>query len=70
PPTLVEQEFESVWRQVTQDLESRGKTFADEDTTEEKAREDYRKIAERRVRLGLVLAEIGDKAQIKISDEE
>ncbi|WP_204351328.1 hypothetical protein, partial [Serratia marcescens] len=30
----------------------------------------YRKIAERRVRLGLVLAEIGDKAQIKISDEE
>ncbi|MGL4287169.1 MAG: trigger factor [Phreatobacter sp.] len=70
PPTLVEQEFESVWRQVSQDLESRGKTFADEDTTEEKAREDYRKIAERRVRLGLVLAEIGDKAQIKISDEE
>lgn len=70
PPTLVEQEFQSVWRQVTQDLEARGKTFADEDTTEEKAREEYRKIAERRVRLGLVLAEIGDKAQIKINDEE
>lgn len=70
PQTLVDQEFDSVWRQVTQDLESRGKTFADEDTTEEKARDEYRKIAERRVRLGLVLAEIGEKAQIKVSDEE
>jgi trigger factor len=70
PQTLVDQEFESVWRQVTQDLESRGKTFADEDSTEDKSREEYRKIAERRVRLGLVLAEIGDKAQIKVSDEE
>lgn len=70
PQTLVDQEFDSVWRQVTQDLESRGKTFADEDTTEEKAQAEYRAIAERRVRLGLVLAEIGEKAQIKVSDEE
>ncbi len=70
PQTLVDQEFDSVWRQVTQDLESRGKTFADEDTTEEKAKAEYRAIAERRVRLGLVLAEIGEKAQIKVSDEE
>ena len=70
PQTLVDQEFDSVWRQVTQDLESRGKTFADEDTTEEKAKAEYRAIAERRVRLGLVLAEVGEKAQIKVSDEE
>ncbi|MDP2802889.1 MAG: trigger factor [Phreatobacter sp.] len=70
PQTLVDQEFESVWRQVSQDLESRGKTFTDEETTEEKAREEYRSIAQRRVRLGLVLAEIGEKAQIKVSDEE
>jgi trigger factor len=70
PQTLVDQEFDSVWRQVTQDLEGRGKTFADEDTTEDKAKDEYRKIAERRVRLGLVLAEIGEKAQIKVSDEE
>ncbi|WP_439575515.1 trigger factor [Phreatobacter sp.] len=70
PKTLVDQEFDSVWRQITQDLEGRGKTFADDDTTEEKAREEYRKIAERRVRLGLVLAEIGEKAQIKITDDE
>ena len=46
------------------------RTFADEDTTEEKAQEDYRKIADRRVRLGLVLSEIGEKNNITVTDEE
>ncbi len=70
PPTLLEQEFEGVWAQVTQDLQAAGKTFADENTTEEAARNDYRKIAERRVRLGLVLAEIGEKAKVEVTQEE
>lgn len=70
PPTLVEREFEVIWKQVEGDLEKAGKTFEDEDTTEEKAREDYQKIAERRVRLGLLLAEIGERNEIKLSDEE
>jgi len=70
PPTLVEQEFAAVWSQVEADMKSNGRTFADEDTTEEQARADYRKIAERRVRLGLVLAQIGEKSDIKISDDE
>lgn len=70
PPTLVEQEFENIWRQVTHDIENHGKSFEDEGTTEEEAKADYQKIAERRVRLGLVLAEIGDKNEVKITDEE
>ncbi|MGU3538973.1 trigger factor [Methylobacterium sp. A54F] len=70
PPSLVAQEFASVWAQVEQDLKTRGKTFEDEDTTEEKATAEYRKIAERRVRLGLVLAQVGESADIKVSDEE
>jgi trigger factor len=70
PPTMVEREFESIWREVNADLNQSGKTFADEGTTEEKAREDYRKIAERRVRLGLVLSEIGEKNKIEVTDEE
>ncbi len=70
PPTLVEQEFEGVWAQVTQDLQAASKTFADEGTTEEAARADYRKIAERRVRLGLVLAEIGESAKIEVTQDE
>ena len=70
PPSLVEQEFAAVWSQVEADLKNRDKTFADEDTTEEKAREEYKRIAERRVRLGLVLAQVGETADIKVSDEE
>lgn len=70
PPTLLEQEFNAVWSQVTADLKNNGKTFEDEGSTEEKAREEYQRIAERRVRLGLVLAQIGEKADIKVTDDE
>lgn len=70
PPTMVEQEFGNVWSQVTQDLERTGRSFDDEGTTEEAAKADYRKIAERRVRLGLVLSQIGEAAKIVVTDEE
>ena len=70
PERLVDAEFENIWRQINTDLEQAGKTFADEDTTEEDARSEYRKLAERRVRLGLVLSEIGEKAGVQVSDEE
>jgi ABC-type lipoprotein export system ATPase subunit len=56
------QEFENIWKQVQSDMQQSGKTFADEETTEEEARAEYQKIAARRVRLGLVLAEIGEHA--------
>ena len=70
PPTMLEEEFTAVWSQVTGDLDANNKKFEDEGTTEEKAREEYRKIADRRVRLGLVLAEIGEKNSIKVSEDE
>jgi trigger factor len=70
PPTLVEEEFDRVWKSVLQEMETEKKTFADENTTEEKAKEEYRAIAERRVRLGLVLAEIGEKNTITVTDDE
>jgi trigger factor len=70
PPSLVEQEFTNVWNTVLADLKSQNRTFEQEGTTEEKAREEYRTIADRRVRLGLVLAEIGDKNNIKVNDDE
>jgi len=69
-PTLVEEEFDRVWKSVLQELENERKTFADENTTEEKAKAEYRAIAERRVRLGLVLAEIGEKNNITVTDDE
>jgi trigger factor len=70
PPSLVEQEFNHVWTSVENDLKQQGRTFADEGTTEEKARADYRAIAERRVRLGLVIAEIGERNNINVSEEQ
>jgi trigger factor len=70
PPSLVEDEFNNVWKTVQDDLASQKRTFADENTTEEKAKEEYRAIAERRVRLGLVIAEIGERNKIQVTDEE
>ena len=70
PQGLVNQEFEAVWSQVEADLKNNGRTFEQDGTTEEGARGEYRRIAERRVRLGLVLAQVGEGADIKVSDEE
>lgn len=70
PPTLVKQEFDAVWTKVTEDLKRADKTFEDEGTTEEKVRQKYQELAERRVRLGLVLSEIGGENEIQVSEEE
>ena len=70
PPSLVEEEFDRVWKSVLQEMENEKKTFADENTTEEKAKAEYRAICERRVRLGLLLAEIGEKNKITVTEEE
>lgn len=70
PPSLVDREFEGIWRQVTEGLKQAGRSFEDEGKSEEEAKVDYRKIAERRVRLGLVLGEVGEKNQIQVSQDE
>ncbi|WP_424631151.1 trigger factor [Bradyrhizobium sp. SYSU BS000235] len=70
PPSLVEEEFNLMWNSIKAEMDSTGKTFADEDTTEEAAKEEYHKIADRRVRLGLVLSEIGEKNKISVTDDE
>jgi trigger factor len=70
PPSLVEQEFETVWKAVQNDLANRKATWADEDTTEEEASAEYKRIADRRVRLGLAIAELGEKNNIQVSEDE
>ena len=70
PPSLIEEEFNLMWNSIKAEMDSSGKTFADENTTEEASREEYRKIADRRVRLGLVLSEIGEKNKITVTDDE
>ena len=70
PPAMVEAEFGAIWAQVEAELAREGKTAADEGKTDEELRDEYRKIAERRVRLGLVLGRLGEQNGITISPEE
>jgi len=70
PEKMVAQEFDNIWGQMNQELERAGKTFKDEGTTEAKAKKEYQTLAERRVRLGLVLAEIGEKSDVQVTDDE
>jgi len=70
PEQLVEAEFNTIWQRVVHEVEHHGRSFEDEGTTEEAAKEQYRKIAERRVRLGLVVAEIGNENKVEVTDDE
>jgi trigger factor len=70
PAQLVDAEFNTIWQRVEHEVQSHGRSFEDEGTTEEAAREQYRKIAERRVRLGLVVAEIGNQNDVNVTEEE
>ena len=68
PPTMVEGEFDAIWQAVEAELKREGKTAADEGKTEEELKKEYHDIAERRVRLGLVLARIGEQNGITIAE--
>jgi trigger factor len=70
PESLVEGEFQGIWEQVSKNLAASGKTPASEGKPEEETRAEYRAIAERRVRLGLVIGEIGEKNKIQVGQDE
>ncbi|HVY85275.1 MAG TPA: trigger factor [Caulobacterales bacterium] len=70
PPRMVDAEFAQIWRQIEQDRAAGQLDPSDADKSEEELRGEYRKIAERRVRLGLLLAEIGRRNKIEVSDQE
>lgn len=70
PAGLVDREFQSIWRQIEQDMAHAGTTWETAGESEEDARRDYREIAERRVRLGLVLTELGGRNGISVSQDE
>jgi trigger factor len=70
PPAMVEAEFASIWAQVEAELAREGKTAADEGKTEQELKDEYHKIAQRRVRLGLVLGRLGEQNGIQINADE
>lgn len=70
PPKMVEAEFDGIWRQVEADKEAGRLPEEDAKKSDKALKEEYRKIAERRVRLGLVLAEIGRANNVGVTDQE
>ncbi|TLU72749.1 trigger factor [Lichenicoccus roseus] len=70
PEGMVESEFASIWQRVEADRKEGRVDDEDREKDEDTLRGDYRRIAERRVRLGLLLAEIGRIAQVSVTQEE
>jgi len=70
PPRMVDAEFNQIWRQVEGDRAAGRADPSDEGKSDDDLKAEYRNIAERRVRLGLLLAEIGRKHKIEVTDEE
>lgn len=70
PPRMVEAEFNQIWRQIEADQQAGRLDPSDAGKSEDELKGEYRGIAERRVRLGLLLAEIGRRHKIEVSDQE
>jgi trigger factor len=70
PPSMVKLEFDQIWHQFEHELENQGKKLDELDESEEDLRGEYMGIAERRVRTGLVLAEVGNTNDIQVTQEE
>lgn len=70
PPNMVEQEFAQIWQQLQTEMDAGRVSDEDKAKSEDELKDEYRKISERRVRLGLVLAEIGRIADVRITEQE
>jgi trigger factor len=69
PAGMVELEFEGIWRQLDEEMKRTGEPLP-EGKSEDEVKEEYRAIAERRVRLGLILSDIGQKNELKVEQQE
>ncbi len=70
PESMVDVEFETIWKQIEQDREAGSLDPEDAAKSEEDLKTDYREIAERRVRLGLLISEVGQRNGIEVTQEE
>ena len=70
PPGMAEQEFESIWKQREEQLAQGPADADDEGKSEADIKAEYRGIAERRVRLGLLLNEVGRLNNIEVVQDE
>ena len=69
PPTMVEAEFEQIWQQLQAEIAKEDDPAAGMAEIEAE-KDDYKRIAERRVRLGLLLSEIGQANGVEVTSQE
>ena len=70
PAGMVDQEFEAIWKQVEQDKEAGRLDPSDAGKDDDTLKADYRALAERRVRLGLLLADVGQKNEVTVTQDD
>jgi len=70
PTGMIDSEFEQIWKQIEADREKGELDPEDADKSEEELKTEYRTIAERRVRLGLLLSEVGRRNGVEVTQDE
>jgi len=71
PESLLEHEFNGIWQQAEQERQQAGQSLQDAGfETEDAAKDEFRNIARRRVRLGLLLAQIGEDSKVEVTEQE
>ncbi len=70
PQSMVDMEFESIWEQMDKAVKEGQLEPEDAEKTEDELKSEYRGIAERRVRLGLLLSDVGQKNGVEVSSED
>ena len=70
PVSMVDQEFEAIWKQLDEDRAAGRLDPADAGKSEDELKAEYRALSERRVRLGLLLADVGRTNHVAVSQED
>jgi trigger factor len=70
PPGMVELEFDAIWQQLKREMAAQGNGEEAGTEPDDKVKAEYRDIAERRVRLGLILSDIGQANDLRVEQSE
>lgn len=70
PSSVVDMEFDAIWKQLEQAKTDGQIDPEDQGKSDDTLKEEYRKVAERRVRLGLILADVGRKNNITVTQDD
>jgi trigger factor len=70
PPSMIDAEFDQIWGQIEADRKAGNIDPEDKDKTDDQLRQEYRTIAARRVKLGLLLSEVGRRGNVEVKQDE